>query len=441
MVGPMLAELAKAFLLLLGLGNPLPQNTLDSFLLFFVFGFSLPIFAARTRLVLALLTTAAACLVVALTKTITFPILLGILIGATTGIYLTLRKGYQRIAIFVLLISFVASAIVTSGDLRQFLGRELPVGTYNNDPGMFLKTYQLMEGGADYYEAYKQAQLGKFQQIVPGDVWGWRLPTILLIWKAIPGQSAVGIWAVYLVLSVGILYLAYGISCRYLKPDLGLLSPYLLFPYFHYAMRDQMFLETEWWSVVPFIAGIYTLLNRRLMIATILFTLTVLIREVYLLPIGLLFVFALLRERRLVVSLLLPFVVFSLVFLYHVTRVDTFINAWGTLFTPRVVSNGLLFVQQTLAFASWEYLFFGLRPFILFLVFAVVGCVHLYHRGLKRDSLILLSSFLPFPLAFLRFGTLPYNDYWGIIYVPIAVLLAPLSLGFLLKLKERVASP
>jgi NADH:ubiquinone oxidoreductase subunit H len=59
-------------------------------------------------------------------------------------------------------------------------------------------------------------------------------------------------------------------------------------------------------------------------------------------------------------------------------------------------------------------------------------------NGQKKEGLFWLLSFLPFPIAFLRFGTVPYNDYWGVIYVPIAIILAPLSL---LAIKRQMKKP
>lgn len=337
----------------------------------------------------------------------------------------------ERIAIWVLIGCFLVSAWVTGAGVREFLARDLPLYTYNNDPGVFLKTYLLTEQNTDYYEAYKTAQLGRFAQpTVPRDIWGFRLPTLTFIWKILPGTNGLAIYYFFLGLSSLTLLVAHKIGSRYLGSFLGLLSPYLLFNYFHFAARDQMFLETEWWSVCVFIVGMYCLVVDKKFWAVVLLSLTVLIREVYILPIGFMLAYAVFLKRRLIGTLAIPLVAFVFLYYFHISAVSAYINSWGTLLSPRVISNGTLLIQQTLAFASWEYLLYSLRPFLIVLVAAVVGCGLLLRTEKKDEAVLWLLAFVPFPIAFLRFGSVPYNDYWGIMYVPLSLILAPVLLRF-----------
>lgn len=427
----MLVTLGSIFFLLFGLLNPVSGNNLDSFLGFFLFSFCAYIVLANPqRLSLVLPTLILAWLVFYQLKGVGPIVIYGSVAGLVLAFFLDKLKLARRLAIWVLVIAFLLAALASSSQLREFLVQDLPLGTYNNDPGILFKTYLLMEAGTDYYDAFATAQLGRFgQQIVSHDIWGWRNPTIFYIWKLVPGESGMNIWLLYLVLASILLLVAFKIGQRYLKFPISILPSFLLFPYLHFGARDQMFLETEWWSMFLFIAGLYFLITRKLFGAIVFLTLTVLVREVYILPIALLFFWVILKNKRLVPVFLIAILAFLIFFFYHIYRVNSYIDAWNTLFSPRTVENGLFFVQQTLAFASWEYLFYQLRPFIFFLVAATGGCWFLIKRGRKQEGIIWLLAFLPFPVSFLRFGSVPYNDYWGLIYVPLTIILAPVVLG------------
>lgn len=331
----------------------------------------------------------------------------------------------KKTAMWILITLFIVDAVLISSELRKFLTHENP---YNNDPGVLLSTYRSMEKGIDYYDSYQAAQLGRFaQSIIPGDIWGWRLPTIFYIWKFLPGESGLSIYFLYLLAASVTLFISYDLTKRFLGPFLAFLSPYLLFPYLHFAARDQMLLETEWWAVFLFIASIYFLLKKKLFLATIFFSLTVLVRELFVLPVGLMFLYCIFKQRKLAPVFLIPSLAFLVLFTYHIWRVNDYIDATGTLLNARTVPNGFFFLQQTFAFVSWEYLLFKIRPFIILTTLATLGCLILIRRKYFEGTILLLS-FLPFPLAFLRFGTVPYNDYWGIVYVPMAIILSPLGL-------------
>lgn len=430
----MIVRLASILLLLLGLLNPVNSNLLDFAVGFFIFGFTASLVLNSAKGIILLVMAIVSWVIFAKFSEFNMAIVFGSAGGFVLAKLLAKIKLLEKLAVFIIIAAFLFSSMAAGNDLRKFLSRDLPLGTYNNDPGVFYKTYLLMEEGSDYYDAYARAQTGKFiQHQVPGDIWGWRMPTLAVIWQTLPGSTGLSIYFLYLAGASILLYFAFNIGQRYLGSKLGILSSYLLFPYLHFGARDQMFLETEWWSVMLFIIGVYFLITSRLFWATCLLSLTVLVREVYVLPIGLLFLYSIFKNRRLAPVFLIALSAFLIFFLYHVLRVSSYIDGWGTLFSPRTIVNGLFFIQQTLAFASWEYLLFGLRPFSFFLLASVAGCWFLIKRGQKEEGIIWLLAFLPFPISFLRFGSVPYNDYWGVIYVPLAIILAPIALGLFKK--------
>ena len=157
------------------------------------------------------------------------------------------------------------------------------------------------------------------------------------------------------------------------------------------------------------------------------------VRELFILPVGLMLVFSIFKNKRLAPVFLIPLCGFLILFVYHIWRVSRYIDATGTLFTARLISNGVFFVQQTFAFASWEYLLYQIRPLALLAILAIVGTLNLIRTKKYFEGIILSLALLPFPISFLRFGTVPYNDYWGIVYVPLAIILSPLFLRALSK--------
>lgn len=389
----MFFKIAILILLLLGILNPVTNNKLDTTIAYLTFGF---------------------CILV------------------VSGI---LKKSLLKYVIWILILVFLIDSWFISKDLRKFL-ESAPA--YNNDPGVFLATYKSIESGQDYYDSFKSAMLGRFAQpIIPKDIWGWRMPTIFYIWEILPG-NALSIYILYIILACSLLYISYEMTKRYLGEKFAFLSPYLLYPYLHYGARDQMFLVTEWWSMAIFIVALYFLVTRKLFFSTIFFSLTLMIREVYLLPIGLMLIFSIFKQRRLISVFLIPIISFAIFFLYHIYRVNYFIDAWGTLFTARTIDNGLFFIQQTLAFASWEYLLYQFRPFALLVLAAVIGCTYMFKIQKKQEAAFLLLAFLPFPIAFLKFGTTPFNDYWGLIYIPTVIILAPTVL-LIFKKNQKLA--
>lgn len=415
-------------LLLLGITNPVASNLPDVAAAGFIFGFATYLvftFFKKQILFPSVFLLVVSWVLFTYVKGPDQTFMLSSLLGYLVSVLTQKNQLLKKSAIWILITIFLLDSFAISKDLRNWLTTDIP---YNNDPGVLLATYRQIENGADYYEAYKTAQLGRFaQNIIPADIWGWRLPTIFYIWKLFPGQTGLSIYILYLIVASALLLVAFQIAKRYLDENLAFLSPYLLFPYLHFGSRDQMFLETEWWGVSMFVFGLYFLVKRRLFLATIVLTTAVLVREVYLLPLGLIVLYAFAKDKKLVPVLAIPIVAFLILFAFHFERVSDYINARETLFSPRVVSNGIYFIQQTLAFASWEYLLFKFRPFILFLPLAVAGCLMLFKNNFKKESIVWLLSFLPFPISFLKFGTVPYNDYWGIIYMPLVLILAPLS--------------
>ena len=432
-----LYHLFLVILLLLGLLKPASDSLIDLFIGFFIFSLVSYVVLQQKRLIISLVFIIA-WIIFSVIQGFELIIIYGSLAGLATAILFEKYKFLKISAIFLLIFLYLISSWLNSENLRAILTQDLSKFAYNNDPGLYLKTYYFMGQKLDYYESYKMAFLNRFEtQIIPKDVWSWRMPTLFVIWQLMPGKYGLSIYYLFLLFASLVLYTAYKIGKKYLGVSLAILPAYLIFPYLHFAARDQMFLITEWWSMSLFVFGVYLLTTHKFFWATLVFSLTLMIRELYTLPIALMLIYSFFARRKIVSVYIIPLFAFLVLFFSHVYRLSFYIDSWGTIFSPRIVSDGLFFIQQTLAFGSWEYLLFQLRPFLFFFFASIVGCLYILRKTNREESILWILGYLPFILAFLRFGQTPFNDYWGIVYVRITLILAPLSLG-LFKQRPKV---
>ena len=93
--------------------------------------------------------------------------------------------------------------------------------------------------------------------------------------------------------------------------------------------------------------------------------------------------------------------------------------------TPRFHTLGKQVLLPTLAFGSWEFIFYRIRVPLIFLILAVVGL------GLEIKRFYIILSFILFAPLIMFIGTSVYNDYWGIIYMPFILITAPVVLKYL----------
>lgn len=421
-----LSNFCLALLLFAGILNPTSRIG-DIAISFFIFGLVSKIVLKNKNLLVTFLFLFIAWTAFAITKTFYPIIVVSSLSGFLVSFYILRFKLQEKIPIFILVFLLLLSALFNGKDLRVFLTRNLPLYTYNNDPSVFLKTFFLMKEGTNYYDAFKISISSRFSiQTYPGDVWGWRTPTLFSIWSLLPGKTGLSLYVLFLALSSSVVFVSYRLLRKYLPSHFAILSPYLIFPYIHYAVRDQMFLETEWWGLYMFIFGLFFLIKRKFFFAAAFFSMSVLFRELYMLPITFMVIYSIFKQRKLTFTFLIPIISFILIYVYHLFRLREYINIWETLLVPKTVSDPSSLIHQTLAFASWEYLFAKLRPFLFLLPVAFFGCVILLKK--VKEAVYLILSFALFPIFFLKFGITLYHDYWGILYIPIAIILSPLIL-------------
>src|SRR3989344_6314925 len=181
-------------LLLLGLLKPASDSLIDLFIGFFIFSLVSYVVLQQKRLIISLVFIIA-WIIFSVIQGFDLTIIYGTLAGLATAILLEKYKFLKTTIIFVLIFLYLISSWINSENLRIVLTQDLSKFAYNNDPGVFLKTYYLLGQNVNYYDALNSAQLGRFgQHILNGDVWGWRLPTIFYIWKYLPSSSGLSIY-------------------------------------------------------------------------------------------------------------------------------------------------------------------------------------------------------------------------------------------------------
>ena len=326
--------------------------------------------------------------------------------------------------IIPLLLIFVSTTYINSSRIRNYLAREPVAYSYRTDMDDFLKTFFLMKHGNNYYASFKMAiEQNPFKGKVSDNLWSWRLPTVFYVWNLLPGDTGISIYMTFVSLTLLTLYASFEIAEDILGEKLqhlAILSPYLLYGYFHFGVRDETLLQTEWWGLFAVIFGIYFVIKRRPFLASLFFTFAVLVRELYCVPFFITAILSGFKKRQFPWVYLFPVGAFFLAIGVHSYFVRQELPASTQFFNPRLHQLSRDIIRATFAFGSWEYMFYRIRLFIILYILGFISIV----KRLSEKTLLLLSFFI-FPFSFWFIGTSVYNDYWGIMYIPIVLLTAP----------------
>ena len=327
------------------------------------------------------------------------------------------------IVLILVIFGFVVSAWNNTREVRRFLTHEPVTETYRTDLDDFLKTYYLMERGASYYQAFNQAVTeDAYKNGALPNLWVWRLPTVFYLWQLVPGTWGLHIFGLFIALGIIGLGSAYKIGLVITgRSSYALLSSYFLYPYLHFAVRNAELMHTEWWAIVPVMIGLWAIMQKKQKTTLIFFCLALSIRELLLIPflgIVILLYLGKFPKWRLYI---IPIVTCIIVLFVHTIFIQRELQRTITHLTQlRTHPIGFDIIRTSLAFGSWEYYFFDLRLFRFFWLPALAA-VYL----LRRKTAILFLPVLLFPLTFLLIGSSADNDYWGILYMPFVLILAP----------------
>ncbi|MBI4099487.1 hypothetical protein HY440_00615 [Candidatus Microgenomates bacterium] len=326
------------------------------------------------------------------------------------------KKLGEKLAIFVLCL--LALQVLIAGFLEggQIVHQlSTPLGaSYTTDMRAFLKTYQLMKQGENFYPAFATGMAGLSNGVFHPDINGWRQPLIFYLWKILPGNgtSIYFLWEGMIILSLTAAFL---VAKKFLPTRLAILSPLILWPYFHFSLVDLTLLQPEWWATSFFLFGLTAYLYQKFILAGILFATTLATRELFIFPIILLLII----NRKPLVKLALPLTFFAIYYsLYHLPKIFTF----GTELVRSSRHGGPYVLHYLLAYSSWSYWLGIFRPFLVVLGLVAVSLM-------RKRPLVLLISFLPLLLVAFSLAALGVidetRDYWGIYFMPLLLVSTP----------------
>lgn len=372
-----------------------------------------------------------------LSQNLNWPILIFFfLIGVVAGQISWVLK--PKFLLFLLITLFLFGSVLSFQQINQLVGHEPVSENYNHDSYIFLKTVYLMQEGKSYYQAFAEAVvLDVRAEAPPSDIFEYRLPTLFFIWSILPNPG-VSLWVVFLILCSLMIVVSYKTAVRFSSPSMAILAPYLLVPYLLFASKSHWFLITEWWAMIFILLFLFFFLYRKERFAYIFMLLAFLSRELLTIPILANSIFALfLKSRRYLfffLSILIVFFIFYLAHVYFIYQVG--VNPLETS-VNKLLSGSIGFLRTTLAFATQYYfsIQWGLQNMALYFLISILGLVLVLITNRKEKSSILISylTCFSFPIAFLFIAVSRYNDYWGIMYVPLMLCLLPWSLESLNK--------
>jgi len=365
-----------------------------------------------------------------------------ILLGGFTGSVLSLiinqssnkSKIFNVLPIIIILLLFLISSIINSVKLRTYLSTDPPLSQYTHDMGLYLKTYYLM-GDYDYYRAHAVAFQNHAVPISPpADVWSWRLPTAFYLWKLIPGINGLNIYLLYIVFATLALLATYRIAKKIkVSQTLAIIPVYLLYSYLHFATYDWTLLQIEWWAAFFVIFGLYFLFDNKENYAITLFSLAAITREQLFIPFLMIALIATIYKNKHWQKFWVPVVCFGLMIIFHTYQISKIVDLQsGSQAFHLRLNGGMDLVNNTLAFGSWEYVFFAFKPFAI--LFFINGLSLFILKGKKQ---LMLLSFFSLPISYLIIGTSNINQAWGVLYIPIILISTIFTIKFLLNFNAK----
>lgn len=303
------------------------------------------------------------------------------------------------------------------------------LGNYNSDEASFLKTFYLMKGGMDYYHAFKISRENfSSGNLLQSDSFAWRSPIVFYLWSVLT-QDGKGIFTLFLMFSSLLLISSYLITYKItMNKYLSILSPMVMMPYLYDTlMYKTAFLFTEWWGLFLFIYGLTLLAYNYRKSAFTLFYLSVISRELFIIPIfGLLIYSFILKQNRVYFVLLM--VLSGVFFVFHRQLVLNTLIVQSTL-SPnpalRFHYPSYVNLREMISFSMRSFALLGYKTHYLVLSVGLVSLAvssFVYKRPLGRILLIIVTSLIVvFPAISVR-----ENNYWGICFVPFILLSVPL---------------
>ncbi|MEX2028649.1 MAG: hypothetical protein WD988_04095 [Candidatus Curtissbacteria bacterium] len=334
----------------------------------------------------------------------------------------------------ILLLAIVLYSLKMSAPLfKSYQGLALsePVaGAYRSDEKIFLKTFYLVKSGNNYYDSFQNASANDFANIKLGpDVFTWRFPTVFYFWQF--AQNGNQVLILYWVLAGLFLVSIYKIASKLHSTTAGLLSVLLTLPYFAGNLSYKTsFLFVEWWALFFFSFGLAFFVHKKFIPAWILFLTAVATRELMIIPVIAFLILSIwLKKNKIFFATLI--LSSLIVFTAHANFV--FSRFPDTYQTPNIISRLHTPDKQSfltmISFSMQNYPLTKYRINLFLIALAFISLIVNVKRKGNREKLYFLlvpwSMLITFPFITTTF----YNDYWGIIFMPLLISTIPFLLS------------
>lgn len=263
------------------------------------------------------------------------------------------------------------------------------------------------------------------------DIFTWRLPTIFYFWKLFAPQAQ---FIIYWYWFFGFISLicSYYLLHKFLPFKYSILGPILLLPYLGGVLNyPTSFLFTEWWAVFFFIIGLTLLIYKKNLPAWWWLFLTICTRELMIIPILFFLIYSLLKRtnRLFFLSLVIMFIA---VYLLHEQSITKLIPAISNLetfnsFSGRIHGFNKEIFLKMISFSMYKYPLVEFKSHFGLIILAFISSLKLVINKLNNVNInFLLLAGWGMAGIFPFINSSRYNDYWGILFMPLILLIIPL---------------
>ncbi len=332
--------------------------------------------------------------------------------------------------LLVLILSFLLTPVIIDYFHIDSL-REPGFKAYRSDEASFVKTLYLMERGQNYYSAFRDARVNLLGGIrIDNEVLTYRLPTIFYIWTffSLLGSTSL-VLCLFIFFSLFFLYSIYMIVKKLANKWAAVFSVLILLPYFYDTFKyGSAFLFIEWWGLFFFVYGSAAFIYKHNTNAAVLLSLSVCIRELFIIPIFFWLFYSLIRKKDIRVFLI-PTVVFTLFYLLHYFSMVLYLGNGNTSFSGRVHAFSKINLLHMLSFSMRSYVIAGLKSHYLLFFLGIIAVIFniIYKRSeyFRFLALAVFSFIVVLPMI-----SIMEDDYWGIIFMPLILSFIPLLSNF-----------
>lgn len=386
-------------------------------------------------------------------RALAFAWALGLVAGLVMSFVLTyVAERAPRAAQVIALSAVLAILLVVAGVLPGFatpskrharaaqLSAHPQPEKYAMDGWSFLRTYDLMKQGRGYHDAFAQGIIDDSRHDASAiqAPFNYREPFVFELWRILPGDSGRALWGWFVLYVALVMIAAYLLAAALVRPAAALLAPILLVSYYTYFLwASSWFLLTEVWAAGFAVAAVMCLV-RGWRIPSLVFLIAAVAAREFMLILVVAWLAAWWFSDRRKETVWLPLVAIAgpvLVLLAHLWALPHTSAGLGSVTAwlhggPERLVNALKFGYRDVPAGG--------------LVALGVGAAALAGAAMARPRwkmAVLLSATAIPTLFLLTVSQGEWHYYWGAVYSPLAIAIAPTLLSRLMPAYALAGQP